>query len=200
MKEKVSLAPSVMQITMKHLFFLYFILLIVSTNQVQAQTSVGKLMSAAEKSKKKLNYSPALKAYKEVLSIDSDNSKAYRGLVEIYLYGYEIYDSAFTYLTKEIAQMEDTNYVVFYDYANCLRLQEKHNEAIEWYNFLIKKAVKRKTKDNPFFVSINFNIKSCQNALNNMELIYEPLEVENMDFFINSVDAEYTPVFIQPWH
>jgi outer membrane protein OmpA-like peptidoglycan-associated protein len=163
-----------------------------------AQQSASKLISQGDKLKEASNFPPSLKAYKSALALEPKNEKALSQVVDIYLYKYEIYDSAEVYIDRQLKnQSKDTNYQVYLDHANCLRLQEKHTKAIETYNFFLKHGLKKIRKGSGIIEQVKNNIISSQNALNNQELIYEPLEVENMDFFINSVDAEYTPVFIE---
>jgi outer membrane protein OmpA-like peptidoglycan-associated protein len=163
-----------------------------------AQTSANKLVSMAEKSVKKLDYSPAAKNYKRALALEPNHEKALQGIVDIYLYKYELYDSAAIYINRQIQNIsEDTNYVIYYNYANCLRLQEKHEKAIEYYQFFKKRGLRKLSGDNHIVLEVNQNINYSVNALKNESLIYEPYEVENMDFFINSVEEEYTPVYIE---
>lgn len=163
-----------------------------------AQTSANKLASQAKKLKSKADYSPALKLYKQALKIEPNHEDALSNIVDIYLYRYQIYDSAEVYINKQLKSFDQfQDYTIYYDYANCLRLQEKHKQAIEWYNKFLSNGITNEAKQATLITDVKNNIASSQNALNNMELIYEPFEVENMDFFINSVDAEYTPVYIE---
>lgn len=177
-------------------FAIIFVLILSSTPF--AQTSVSKLLSKADKHVKKHDYSPALQAYSQVLAIEPNNKKAIDGKAEIFLNGYQLYDSAAVYIDKQLQTIgKDTNYLVFYNYANCLRLQEKHKEAIKQYNFFKDHGMRKARPDDPLLREVEQNINYSLNAIKNMELIYEPFEVENLDFFINSVDAEYTPVYIE---
>ena len=178
---------------------IFLLLTLLSFGQtLNAQNSASKLVYEGDKFKKKTDYSPALSNYKQALVLEPKNSKALEGIVDIYLNNYQIYDSALVYINRQLQAMDkDTNYVVFYNLANCLRLQEKHNESIKWFNFFKTKGLKKNRLDDLVLAAVNNFIFSSQNALNNMELIYEPYEVENMDFFINSVDAEYTPVYLE---
>ncbi len=161
------------------------------------QTSVGKLLSSADKSMKKADLSSALKDYKAVLGIEPNHKKALSNVVDIYLNGYDLYDSAAVYIDRQILNFgSDTDYTVLYNYAECLRLQEKHEESIKWFKYYLKHGTKNRDND-PITIAVNEKVAYSMNAMNNMELIYEPFEVENMDFFINSIDAEYTPVFIE---
>ena len=165
---------------------------------LHAQPSVGKLLATAEKQKKKLDFSPALKSYQAALSLDPNNVRALNGVVDIYLYGYELYDSAALYIDRQLQNIGiDTNYLIYYNYANCLRLQEKPREAITQYKFFKKYGLRKAWQGDPVIIEVGDNINACLNALKNEEHIYEPFEVENMDFFINSVEAEYTPVYIE---
>ena len=177
------------------LLFLFTISLGVHSN---AQTSASKLVTQGDKLYQKLDYSLAVDAYKNALIIEPANQKALFGLVQIYLYGYELYDSAAVYIDRQLASIgTDTNYVVFYDYANCLRLQEHHKEAVAQYQFFKSYGLRKARLDDPIIREVDKNINYSLNAINNQELIYEPYEVENLDFFINSVEEEYTPVYIE---
>ncbi len=163
-----------------------------------AQNNVTNQLNEAKKHHKEFQYSKALKAYKSVLNVEYGNVKALDGVINIYLFDYEIYDSAGVYLERRLEHIQtDTNYIVYLNYANCLRMQERHEEAIEYYNFFKKYGLKKKKRNEIFIKDIDQNIEWCQHALNNDEIIYEPYIVENMGFFINSVDAEYTPIFIE---
>ncbi|MFT4601282.1 MAG: outer membrane protein OmpA-like peptidoglycan-associated protein [Arenicella sp.] len=183
---------------MKRLLTFCTFFLLIGINPIWAQPSASKLISTGDKFKKQADYSPALRSYKQALRLEPKNTKALNQVVDIYLYKYELYDSAAVYIDRKLKTMsKDTSYGVFLDHANCLRLQEKHTEAIKTYNFYLKHGLK-KAKNGALIVQVVKNrIIASQNALNNQELIYEPLEVENMDFFVNSVDAEYTPVYIE---
>lgn len=160
-------------------------------------TTPFKLLSQGERYLKKMDYSPAVQSFKEVLILDPDNKRALEAIVDIYLNTYQLYDSASVYINKQLSNLgTDTNYTIFYNYANCLRLQEKHKEAITQYNFFKQYGLRKVKSNNPILVEVDKNINYCINALNNQELIYEPFKVENMDFFVNSVEAEYTPVYL----
>jgi outer membrane protein OmpA-like peptidoglycan-associated protein/tetratricopeptide (TPR) repeat protein len=170
----------------------------ISQTSVVAQNPGNKLANSGEKKKKRLNYSAALKDYKAALELEPTNKKALAGIVSIYLYSYEIFDTASIYIEKQISSFgPDTNYHVYYDYANCLRMQEKHEEAIEMYNFYKSYGLKRAIEYETILPKIDLNISYSINAMKNQELINEPFAVENMDFFINSLDDEYTPVYLE---
>ena len=162
-----------------------------------AQTGVPGLLSNAEKNRMASNFSQSLKLYKEVLTLEPANLRALDGISDIYLYNYQVYDSARTYLDRRVAvATADTNYYIYYKLADCMRMQEQHSAALDYYHFYQLHGVTKKMKKSDLYNSLAQNIGYCQNALRNQELIYEPFIVENMGFFINSVDAEYTPVFI----
>ena len=186
---------------MKRLLSLSILLNFFSLNILFAQPSAHKLISTGDKFKAASDYVPALKSYKEALTVEANNLKALNNIVDIYLYRYQLYDSAAVYIDREIKSMKaDTNYAVFYDYANCLRLQEKHEKSIKMYNLYLNNGLKKVKNSGNIRQEVKNQIIASQNALNNQELIYEPFEVENMDFFINSVDAEYTPVYLEEEH
>ncbi|MBD3636743.1 MAG: OmpA family protein [Crocinitomicaceae bacterium] len=165
---------------------------------LHAQQSAGKYISTAEKNVKKLDYSAAVAAYKSALTVEPKNKKALQGLVDIYMNTYQLYDSAFVYINRQLATIEqDTNYLIYYNYANCLRLMEEHEKAIEQYKFFKKYGLRRVGTNHPLIAEVDKSINYSVNAIKNQQLIYEPFEVENMDFFINSVETEYTPVYIE---
>ncbi|MCB9223267.1 MAG: OmpA family protein [Crocinitomicaceae bacterium] len=178
---------------------LLFGLIILFHGQLFAQnTSAFKLVQAGEKYLKKSDYSSAVKSFKEALSIDPDNKRSLEAIVEIYLNHYQLYDSAAIYIDKQLKHIDqDTNYVIFYNYANCLRLQEKHKEAITQYQFFKQYGLRKAKSNNPLVLQVDQNINYCINAMKNAESIYEPFKVENMDFFINSVESEHTPVYME---
>jgi outer membrane protein OmpA-like peptidoglycan-associated protein/tetratricopeptide (TPR) repeat protein len=163
-----------------------------------AQVSVQTNLVNADKNRLAYNYSKSLKLYKEVLTVDAYNTHALDAIIDIYMYDYELYDSAKVYLDQRIKIFKpDTNYLAYYKYADCLRMMEQHQEALKYY-YLYKTYGPKKGKVNQqLIIRMNANIAYCQNALTNQEAIYEPYTVENMGFFINSIEREYTPVFIE---
>ena len=170
-----------------------------NSTQLFAQRSVNSVLNEAKKNRIKLDYPKSIKLFKEALNIEPYNAKALEGLVEIYLYEYEIYDSAEVYITKRINNMvSDTNQLMFFDYANCLRMQEKQREAIDQYLFF-KKTGLTKNKYAYLTVEVNEYLETCRYALKNKNIVNDnkTFSIENMDFFINSVDSEYTPVYIE---
>ena len=165
-----------------------------------AQNSAFKFVNQGDKKAKKMDYHGAIRSYQGALDLEPNNKKALEGVVEIYLNVFEVFDSAEIYILRQIDNIgaeTDTNYLIYYNYANCLRMQEKHKEAIDQYQFFLHYGLRRARPDHPLIAQCNKNINYSLNALKNQKMIYEPFEVENMDFFINSVDAEYTPVYIE---
>lgn len=173
--------------------------LVFNTASVFAQKSAGNFINSAKKERAQLNYPQAIKNYKSALDLEPTNGKALEGLIEIYLYQYEIYDSAEVYLLKRMNNMAaDTNELVFMDYANCLRLQEKQQEAAEMYQYF-KKRYLHKNKFAYLEPELEDYLADCRHAIKNKSITNDNITytVENMDFFINSVDSEYTPVYIE---
>lgn len=163
-----------------------------------AQVNVNAGLVNAEKQRAAHNFSQALKLYKEVLLTEPQNVKALEGVIDVYLYDYQLYDSAIVYIDKRmLIATPDTNYLIFYKYADCLRLLERHKEALKEYHFCRLHMDKRTRANVPLMDAMSTNIDYCQNALNNKELIYEPFQVHNMGYFVNSIEREYTPVFIE---
>ncbi|MDA7803750.1 OmpA family protein [Crocinitomix sp.] len=178
---------------------LFILFLGILSDNLHAQKSINGLLNDAKKQRANLNYPQSIKLYKESLIIAPANSRALEGLVEIYLYQYEIYDSAEVYILERMHNMSaDTNAMIFYDYANCLRLQERHEEAIEEYLYF-KQNYLSKNKYSYLAQELNDNMTSCRYAVKNQSIINDNVTftVQNMDFFINSVDSEYTPVYIE---
>lgn len=163
-----------------------------------AQFNVNALLVSAEKQRQAYNFSTALKIYGEVLAQEQDNVRALDGIIDIYLYDFELFDSARVYLEKRIqVQTPDTNYLIYYKYADCLRMLEEQTMALDYYYFYRSHTTPKGKSAERLFEAMNTNVAYCQNALNNKELIYEPYKVENMGYFINSIEGEYTPVFIE---
>ena len=162
------------------------------------QVNVNATLINAEKQKIAHHFSKALKLYKDVLTVDTRNIKALDAVIDIYLYNYQLYDSAIVYLERRLnVSTPDTNYLMYYKYADCLRLMERPKDAIKQYNFC-KTYLSKKSKSNAEILEVMaMNISYCQNSMNNKELIYEPLQVKNMGYFINSIEREYTPIFIE---
>lgn len=183
---------------MKNLFP-FILIFIFSSIQLNGQNTVNSLLNTAKKNVVSLEYSAALKDYKAVLLQDPNNIRALEAIVDIYLYKYEIYDSARTYIDHRISLMAmDTNFQLFLDKANCLRMQEKPYEAIETYLFYKSNGLKIK-KNNTIEAQINSYITACRYAIKNQMTLVDNnrYTVTNMDYHINSVDPEYTPVFIE---
>ncbi|MDG1913439.1 MAG: OmpA family protein [Crocinitomix sp.] len=168
-------------------------------SQLYAQKSINNVLNDAKKKRSRLDYPQAIKLFQEALEIELENAKALEGLVEIYLYQYELYDSAEVYIKKRIASTAaETNELIYYDYGNCLRLQEHPIKAIEQYQYFKKNGL-NKNKHAYLYEDVNFYIESCRYAFKNKAIVNDnnTFSVENMEFFINSVDSEYTPVFIE---
>lgn len=165
---------------------------------LRAQRSIGNDLNEAKKEAFQLNYPTAIDLFKGVLMVDSTNEKALEGLIDIYLYRYEIYDSAEVYILKRMNTMVDTNELIFFDYANCLRLQERQYEAIDQYLFFKQNGM-RQNKHAYLEPDVNTYLETCRYAIKNKSVVNDnnTYSVENMDFYINSVDSEYTPVFIE---
>jgi outer membrane protein OmpA-like peptidoglycan-associated protein/tetratricopeptide (TPR) repeat protein len=196
--EKVSFTLNPSPLSMLRFLFLGALIFALNNFSFGQKVTPFKLIQSGERSLKKLDYSPAVKSFKEALALDPGNKRALEAIVDIYLNKYQLYDSAAVYIDQQLQHLgEDTNYVVFYNYANCLRLREEHKEAIKQYNFFKRYGLRKMKPNHPIILEVDKNINYCINALNNQELIYEPFKVENMDFFVNSVEEEYTPVYLE---
>jgi len=160
---------------------------------------VNTFLNEAKKNVFRLDYPMAIEQYKGALEIDPVNPKALGGLIDIYLYRYEIYDSAEVYILKFMNSMsEDVNELIYFNYANCLRLQERQYEAIEQYLYFKQNGM-RQNKYAYLEIEVNEYLETCRYAIKNRSIVNDnnSFTVENMDFYINSVDSEYTPVFIE---
>lgn len=178
---------------------LVFLSFLMTFQQVHAQREVKSLLHDARKLQSSLDFPQAIKAYKKVLNLDANNVSAQEGLIDIYLYRYEIYDSAEVYIEKRLNNAEaDTNNMVFFHRANCQRMQEKHYEAIESY-LLYKKRTLNRGRTKLIHEQVDEYLESCRYAIKNQKIDNgnNTYTVENMDFFINSVDSEYTPVYLE---
>ena len=182
---------------MKPIVTLTIVVSLIAMNAT-GQISASKLLTQAKKQKEKADYSPAIKNYKEALKLDPENEVALADLVEIYLYHYQIYDSAQTYIDRQLVLFDKTkDYSIYFDQANCLRMREKHEDAIFWYKKYLNEGIVDEIKESVIIQEVQRSITSAQNALTHMDIVGNPYEVENMDFFINSRDAEYTPVYFE---
>lgn len=165
---------------------------------LKAQINVNAHLVNADKQRQVSEFSKSLKLYKEVLTVDSKNIRALDAIADIYLYDYQLYDSALIYLERRLnINTPDTNYLVYYKYAECLRMHERHKEALKYYTFYKQHVTKKSKVNEQILQYMSVQIAWCQNALNNNENIYEPFYVTNMDYFINSIDREYTPVYFE---
>jgi len=174
-------------------------LILISGQGLHAQREIKSLLHDAKKLKGSLDFPQAIKTYKQVLELDVDNASAQEGLIDIYLYRYEIFDSAATYIDKRLNNVvADTNDLVFFHQGNCLRMQERHYEAIDAY-LVYKKITANKGRLKLVQQEIDENLESCRYAIKNQQIVNDntTYTVQNMDFFINSVDSEYTPVFLE---
>ncbi len=176
-----------------------FVLLTLLVLPAFGQQSLNSLLNTGKKNTAKLNYPVAIKAYKGALALEPANAKALEGLIEIYLNRYEIYDSAKVYIDKRISSMEENeNPLIYFENANCLRLQEKPYEAIEQYLYFKANGLSE-SKYEYLSKEVSQHLATCRFAIKNREeqVDNNTYSVENMDFFINSVDSEYTPVYIE---
>ncbi len=145
------------------------------------------------------SFKKAKALYKRAITKDSLNYNANIGLAKLYLYEYELYDSAFVYFSSSLEiRKKDPNYIDYFDYARCLQLLERPKEAIENYNLFREQFIEKKFVENENILQFNLdeNIKHCENAAQQINAMNHIISVKNMDFYINSTDSEYTPVFI----
>jgi outer membrane protein OmpA-like peptidoglycan-associated protein/tetratricopeptide (TPR) repeat protein len=190
-----------MRIAIHKITLLTLLFTVFNIGALNAQESVSSLLSKAQKAKSEFEFTQAIESYKKVLELESSNIWALDGLIEMYLYRYEIYDSAAIYLETRVNTMPlDTNYLVYMDYANCLRMQEKPVEAIKYYNFFKEKGLNIKRYARIVSLEeIDKHLSACRYSIKNKSnnTAAGDYTVTNMDFFVNSVDPEYTPVYIE---
>ncbi len=196
MKNKLVL-KNILHIKSINVQFVLCLFLALGTVTTYAQET-APLIKEAKKELERFNYSKAINAYKEVLAIDSNNVKALDGVIELYLYQYELFDSAETYIKRYIGLTDKTkDLVIHYDYAFCLEMQEQHEDAIEEYVYFRDKVLPE-LGYNYLRPDVQMHIENCRNAIKNEAIILDDMFlVENMDFFVNSVDPEYTPVYLE---
>ncbi|MBK9193264.1 MAG: hypothetical protein IPM77_18210 [Crocinitomicaceae bacterium] len=70
-------------------------------------------MVNADKNKLAYNFSKSLKLYKEVFTVDAQNTHALESIIDIYMYDYELYDSAKSICEQSQMLKADTNYLAF---------------------------------------------------------------------------------------
>ncbi|MEO9532058.1 MAG: OmpA family protein [Crocinitomicaceae bacterium] len=148
---------------------------------------------------KKGDFDRGLYFYRQSLKKDPLNYKANKEIGRMYLYTYQVFDSAFFYLDKMIAlEKKDSNYYDYFDYANALRLSNQPAKAIPYYQLFYNGFVKGKKLDSPELEGfISDNLKFCENAIKLAQNPNNIISVYNMDFFINSKESEYTPVMVE---
>lgn len=177
---------------------LLVILFLLINPSVNAQNVAWNNMRANGQLKKG-NAAKAIFHFNKSLSKDSTNYKANIGLARTYLYSYQLYDSSTVYLERGMRhQKKDTNYIHFYDLANSLRLSHRPDEAIQFYELFKKNYVEAKNLDNKELNDeIDKNINYCRNSAEKLANPQTEITVQNMDFYINSRESEYTPVYIE---
>ncbi len=181
---------------------LYLILLLLSTAAIPSNSFTQNKKWNTYKGKsnvRKGDFDKALYHFQKALKKDSIYIKANRGAGRIFLYNYQLFDSATFYLSRVMEnQAQDSNYFDIYDWASTLRLSEKPNQAIKYFELFKSEYVDGKNIDQPELTNlVEENIAYCRNASMNMNKPKNEISVNNMDFFINSRESEYTPVFME---
>lgn len=187
---------------MKNLYLnskLYLLSLLFIIPSIGLGQNVGWNNMKANGQLKKGNAAKAIYYFNRVLEKDSANYKANIGLGKTFLYSYQLYDSSTVYLSRGLRfQEKDTNYVDYFDLANSLRLANRPREAIEYYELFKKNYAEAKNLDNKELNDeIDKNINYCRFSAEMLKNPQTEITVENMDFYINSRESEYTPVYIE---
>lgn len=148
---------------------------------------------------KKGDFSRAIYFFNKAIAADSTHYPANIGLGRVYLYNYQVFDSALYYVDRALKySRKDSSEFDIFDYANALRLNNYPEKAIPQYerfktNYILKKGI-----NNPALDSlVNQNISFARNAAVSLGKPNTDISVDNMDFYINSRESEYTPVYIE---
>jgi len=148
---------------------------------------------------KKGDFSRAIYFFNRALKKDSTHYPANIGLGRVYLYNYQVFDSALFYVDRALRNSgKDSSSFDLYDFANANRYNNNPEVAIKYYkhfreNYIIKKGINNPELDSLIDQSIQFCNRS-KVALVNQNT---DISVDNMDFYINSRESEYTPVYIE---
>ena len=177
---------------------LFFILLFTVNTNSNAQ-NVSWNNFRGKNMVKKGDFERGLYFYRQSIKKDPQNYKANKEIGKMYLYTFQVFDSAFHYLDKAISlEKRDSNYYDYFDYANALRLSNQPEQAIPYYQLFYNGFVKGKNLDSPELETfITNNISFCENAIRLAKTPDNIITISNMDFFINSKESEYTPVMIE---
>lgn len=161
--------------------------------------STFKLHSRAERKLDNGEYKEAVKLYKEILGIDRANYAANSQTALLYLYEFEVYDSARVYLDRTIKSSDkDTNVFDLYHLAHCLRMQEKPNEAIKVLDLMNQEFSKEiSDQDEEFITELRGERELSRKALDLIRASDIQVKVENLGYTVNSMDSEYTTVYLE---
>lgn len=176
---------------------LLLFLFISALNSADAQSG-GKIFRARNKANRG-DFEKAKQLYYKALQKDSSNFKANHELGKIYLYDQQVYDSAHFYLDRVInTNQEKVDPFLHFDYANACRLSDQPTRALEHYNifrnnFEIDKQIDDHTVDSIIQVYRGY----CEQAIQLDKSRKDAITVENMDFYINSSEAEYTAIYFE---
>ncbi len=176
---------------------LFFAFVFIGT-KLEAQNLKLSSIKAEQKIQRGL-YTEGIAIYKNILNKDSLFYDANYGLAGVYLYNLDKYDSASIYIKKCIDYPEkDTNFLNYYEYANCLRLLNRPKEALEYYKYFEKKHVFVKDQSDILLQEeLSIYKANCEVTEIKITNSTRKIIVNNVGNRINSKESEYTTVFIK---
>lgn len=153
----------------------------------------------AKNNVKKGDFPRAVYHFNRALKGDSSHYPANIGLGRVYLYNYEIFDSAILYIDRAlINSKKDSSSFDLYDFANANRYNNHPKVAIKYYELFRKDYIEKKGINNPELDSlIEQSILFCKRAETALDNQNTVISIENLDFYINSKESEYTPVYME---
>ena len=168
---------------------------LLNTNQTYAQ---GYKIFRARQLSDKGQFQKAKSLYDKALIKDSLHYQANIELGNLYLESFQQFDSAYYYLHRGINNIsKDTIYDDFFNYANALRLIGKYDLALENFHLFENSLDTTKAMKFPLDSLLNTYTNYCKIA-KQMEIDKSVISsVENMDFFLNTKESEYTSVYFE---
>lgn len=173
---------------------LYIIILVFLRLSTFAQQDVNGMLKFADEQFKKGDYFSAIKAYKEIIILDSNNLEVHSNYAES-LRQYKDYlkaEKEYEYINKNDSLQFFPNNLL---YLGLMQKQNgKYDEAIETF----KLAKKKYTKDRKSYVFIKAKqeLESCIWAKSEIKNS-SPFVIEKLESTINTTDTEFGGVFYQ---
>jgi outer membrane protein OmpA-like peptidoglycan-associated protein/tetratricopeptide (TPR) repeat protein len=176
--------------------FVFFTLLLLLVTSVNAQSKRWLTFKASNKTSES-KFEEGIKLYKQALAKDSTFYKANIELADTYYYLGE-FDSALVYYKKAITYpKKDTNYIDLLGYANCLRILNQPEKALETFNLFEQNyTFTNKPIDQKLKVDIILNKNYCIESMKKNNTINENIFVENLGNKVNTEESEYGTVFL----